>query len=81
MIGSLVAVPLPSSVGPRPASSFEVDPLQTWLWDEHRIQALTPRWPAWPSRLLRASVHGYTHRGDLERLARAVADGLKREQS
>jgi isopenicillin-N epimerase len=72
MIGSIATVPLP----PGDPGAVLVDPLQTRLFEEERIEIQMPLWPSPPSRLLRLSAQLYNARGDYERLAAALGRHL-----
>jgi isopenicillin-N epimerase len=75
MIGALAAVPLPDAKAP-PATFF--DPLQTRLYDEHRIEAIVSYFPAYPRRLLRVCAQAYNALAQYERLAKLLPLELAR---
>jgi isopenicillin-N epimerase len=72
MIGSLASVPLPDGGAEPPASPLYADPLQTELFERHRIEVPVPPWPAPPRRLVRISAQLYNDIGQYERLAAAL---------
>lgn len=76
MLGSLASVPLPPTTGPAPASAFDVDPLWTALYTQHRIEIPVFPWPAPPERLLRIACQIYVERSDVERLCDALRQCL-----
>jgi isopenicillin-N epimerase len=75
MIGSLAAVPIPDG-GNAPTRLMHIDPLQEWLWREHRIEVPISTWPAAPKRLVRISAQLYNARGQYEDLALALREAL-----
>lgn len=75
MLGSMASVPLPDSSAP-PAGWRELDPLQRYLREEHRIEVPVMAWPAHPKRLLRISAQAYNTLDQYQRLAEAVLGGL-----
>ncbi len=75
MIGSLVAVPIPDG-GVAPSRLMQIDPLQEWLWREHRIEVPVSTWPARPHRLLRISAQLYNARAQYEELGGALREAL-----
>ncbi len=78
MIGALAALPLPPSPHPPPTSALYVSPLQTALFERHRIEVPIVPWPLHPNRLLRISAFLYNTDADYEHLA-GVLPGLLRE--
>ena len=72
MIGSLAALPLPDGGGGAPLSALYADPLQSALFDRHRIEVPVPPWPAPPKRLIRVSAFLHNTREDYVRLAAAL---------
>lgn len=72
MLGSLAAVPLWDGDGAPPTSALYVDPLQSTLFDEHRIEVPIPPWPGPPKRLVRISAHLYNHVQEYRTLADAL---------
>lgn len=75
-IASLVSVPLPPAEE-RLTSAFDVDPLQTALWEEHRIEVPIMHWPTSPERVLRISVQAYNRPEEYAALCAALeARGL-----
>ena len=78
MIASLASVVLPLSddvVVDTPTG----DPLQDQLWQRHRIEVPTWRWPHPRVRLLRISPQIYNSREQYEQLATALVEELRRE--
>jgi isopenicillin-N epimerase len=73
MIGTLAAVPLPPDESGTPADLFNGDPLQRWLFDEHRIEVPIFTWPASPRRQVRISAQAYNELAEYEALAAALA--------
>ncbi len=78
MIGTLAALPLPPSPHPPPTSALYVSPLQTALFERHRIEVPIVPWPGHPNRLIRISAFLYNTDADYERLAE-VLPALLRE--
>ena len=73
MIGSLVALPVPSGFGAAPAPvDGERDPLQAALFDRFGIELPVFTWPALACRILRVSAQLYNGVADYERLAGAL---------
>jgi isopenicillin-N epimerase len=72
LVGALVAVPLPESGGPPPIITNGLDPLQSALFDRHRIEVLVSALPVPPHRMLRVTAHLYNDEQDYERLVRAL---------
>jgi len=72
MIGTLAAVPLPDSDGPRPAAGSMNDPLQAVVYERHRVEVPIFVFPQYPRRLVRIAAQLYNSRGQIERLARAL---------
>ncbi len=82
MVGSLAAVPLPDPSEPSaPASPaaapLGVDPLQTRLFEKHRIEVPVMPWPEPPKRLLRISAQLYNKPDQYQRLASALMTELR----
>lgn len=69
MIGSMVAVPLPAAAD---AEARDVDPLQTRLFDQDRIEVPIFRGPG-GTRCLRISAQVYNDCGQYQRLGEALA--------
>ncbi len=68
MLGSMAAVLLPPlRVPPQPPSLF--DPLQDFLWHQHRIEVPIIDWPSPPVRLIRVSAQAYNAPGQFQFLA------------
>jgi isopenicillin-N epimerase len=77
MIGSLAALPLPDDHrAAGPSEPLSGDPLQTTLFDAHRIEAYVLPWPAPPRRLIRVSAQLYNEPADYARLADVLAELL-----
>ena len=76
MIGSLAAVPLPDGSAEPPTTALYADPLQSALFDRHRIEVPIPPWPSPPRRLIRLSAQLYNDIGQYERLAVALREEL-----
>jgi len=74
MIGSLATVPLPPGRTTGAVSAWDVDPLQTALYDEDQVEVPIMPFPAPPARVVRISAQAYNKLDDYARLA----DGLKR---
>ncbi|MFO1078184.1 MAG: aminotransferase class V-fold PLP-dependent enzyme [Planctomycetota bacterium] len=72
MLGSLASVCLRRSDVP-PRGPLGLDPLQEWLFAEHRIEVPVMRWPHPPLRLLRISPQAYNSAAQYEALAAAAA--------
>ncbi|MCA8955086.1 MAG: aminotransferase class V-fold PLP-dependent enzyme [Planctomycetes bacterium] len=73
MLGSLAAVPIPARTDGAGTSPMTIDPLQDWLFHEHRIEVPVMSWPAAPRRLLRIAAQAYNHLDDYRRLGAALA--------
>ena len=80
MIGSLATVPLPDGP-PAPPSPLYVDPLQTRLFEKHRIEVPIFPWPAPPKRFLRISAQLYNSLSDYETLAHRLLEALQDTRS
>jgi isopenicillin-N epimerase len=78
MIGSLAAVTLPESSGRLATTPLESDPLQTVLFETHRIEVPLWSWPGPPRRHLRIAAQIYNDRAQFERLAAALSSELRR---
>jgi isopenicillin-N epimerase len=76
LVGALVAVPLPDAGGPPPIITNGLDPLQSALFDRHRIEVLVSALPVPPHRLLRVTAHLYNDEQDYETLVRALRELL-----
>jgi isopenicillin-N epimerase len=91
MLGSLAAVELPPSTAPPPLepgadvddeSTYPLDPLHDWLWDERRIEVPVYPWPHSPAdsqprrRLLRISAQVYNTIDDYELLASVLGEAV-----
>ncbi|MBX3746269.1 MAG: aminotransferase class V-fold PLP-dependent enzyme [Verrucomicrobiae bacterium] len=70
MIGSLATVPLPPALFPPLPAPFAPDPLQTRLFDRHRIEV--PCLTFTGRRCLRISTHRYNTLDDIRQLAAAL---------
>lgn len=73
MIGTLVTLPIPVP-GPAARSAFDIDPLQTELFERHRIEVPIFSWPAPPARWFRVSAQLYNSPEDYETLARGLRE-------
>ncbi len=71
MIGSLASVPL-SPDGASASSPSALDPLQRWLFEQHRIEVPVFHWPDPELRILRISAQVYNELGEYEALAGAL---------
>lgn len=68
MLGSLAAIPLPPLHLPdQPPSLF--DPLQDWLWHQHRVEIPVIDWPSPRIRVIRLSAQLYNTVADYQFLA------------
>jgi isopenicillin-N epimerase len=76
MIGSMAAVPLPDAASGPLKPPLYFDPLQDALLERYRIEVPVIPWPAWPSRLVRASAQLYNRREEYGRLAAALGEVL-----
>ncbi|MCC7398868.1 MAG: aminotransferase class V-fold PLP-dependent enzyme [Planctomycetes bacterium] len=74
MLGSLAAVELPCSDAP--TSALGVDPLQTRLYDAHRIEVPVMRWAQPKHRLVRISPQIYNDLAQYAYLAQALRQEL-----
>ncbi len=75
LLGSMASLPL-SDAREKPANWRDIDALQRYLRQEHRIEVPVMAWPAHPKRLLRISAQAYNSLEQYERLAEAVSRGL-----
>jgi hypothetical protein len=78
----MATLPLPpGSQGSATAESRAViarfDPLQTWLFDERRIEVPVVTFGAPPQRWFRVSAHAHNTLGDYARLAEALTEAQK----
>jgi isopenicillin-N epimerase len=76
MLGSLATLPLPARLqtgGDSRAVIARFDPLQTRLFDEHRIEVPCVRWGAPARSWFRISAQAYNSAADYARLADALA--------
>ncbi|MFO0983573.1 MAG: aminotransferase class V-fold PLP-dependent enzyme [Planctomycetota bacterium] len=73
MLGSLAAVPLPGAPATAPRPPLYLHPLQTELFDRHRIEVPIMAWPAAPQWQLRISAQIYNEPAHYRALARALA--------
>jgi isopenicillin-N epimerase len=76
MLGSLASVPLPDGGLRDLTVGKPLDPLQTALYREFKIEVPVLAWPVLPRRLLRVSAQLYNGPAQYERLAAALADLL-----
>jgi isopenicillin-N epimerase len=72
MVGSMAAVPLPDGAGEEATSLYGGDPLQTLLFERHRIEVPVIPWPAPPRRLVRLSAQVYNRLDEFRHLAAAL---------
>ncbi len=73
MIGTLVTLPI-STAGPEALSAFDIDPLQTALFEQHHIEVPVFSWPAPPARWFRISAQLYNAEQDYDALSRALSE-------
>lgn len=73
MIGALAALPLAGATSER-LSAFEVDPLQTALFERYGIEVPIYPWPTPPLRLVRVSAQLYNERADYVKLGAALRE-------
>jgi len=79
MLGSMATLPLPDAFQEKePGESRAViarfDPLQSALFEQHRIEVPLLRWGAPARRWFRISAHAYNSLDEYERLADAIAE-------
>ncbi len=72
MLGSIFPIPLPWLQPPAPPSPDWADPLQNWLWTEHRIEVLITFISREPRRILRISAQIYNGDDEYRYLAEAL---------
>jgi len=72
MLGSMFPIPLPWLQPPEPPSPEWADPLQDWLWAEHRIEVLITFISRDPRRILRISAQLYNGDDEYRYLAEAL---------
>ena len=75
LLGSMASLPLPDARD-KQANWRDIDALQRYLRQEHRIEVPVMAWPSHPKRLLRISAQAYNSLEQYERLAEAVSRGL-----
>ncbi len=73
MIGSMATLPLPVA-GPVLGSAFDVDPLQTELFQQYRVEVPIFAFPGPGARCLRISAQLYNHVDEYRVLARALTE-------
>ncbi len=73
MIGSMATLRLPVP-GPELGSAFDVDPLQTELFEKYRVEVPIFAFPAPGARCLRISAQVYNHVDEYRSLARALTE-------
>lgn len=73
MLGSIASIPLPPGDPNLKLGAFDVDPVQTRLFEEQRIEVPIFPWPAAPQRLVRLSAQLYNDIEDMRALAGALA--------
>lgn len=71
--GPMISLPLPTQGLTAPGHGHR-DPLQDYLWDEHRIEVPITWWHG--QRLVRVSCHLYTTTDDIERLSKGLTEAL-----
>jgi isopenicillin-N epimerase len=74
MVGALYPVPLPWRQYPDPPPPDWADPLQDWLWYEHRLEVPVTFIPGEPSRILRISAQLYNGPEEYTYLAALLED-------
>jgi isopenicillin-N epimerase len=74
MLACLAALPLHSQDVPLAVWPLEADPLQEWLWAEHRIEVPVFGWPALGKRMIRISAAAHNVPEDYERLREALCE-------
>jgi isopenicillin-N epimerase len=81
MLGSMATLPLPEPLQDNAGESRAViarfDPLQTLLFEQHRIEVPLIRWGAPARRWFRISAHAYSRLSEYELLAAALLDAAK----
>jgi isopenicillin-N epimerase len=70
--GSMIALPLPDSVAE--TAEGHMHPLQTRLWEKHRIEVPVINWRG--RRWIRVSCHLYNDRSDIDRLVDALQNEI-----
>ncbi|RHZ52343.1 hypothetical protein CDV55_103713 [Aspergillus turcosus] len=78
MLGSMVTMPLPDTVGSE--SSQGTLPLQKHLMDHARIEIQVYNWPKYPKRVLRFSIQAHNSLDQIEYLARQLKAALEAER-
>ena len=73
MLAAMATIPLPDSFQRAPFTSDRIDPLQTRLLDEHRIEVPIIRWGTPARRFVRLSAQAYNSTEDYRALAAALA--------
>ncbi len=74
MIGSLAAIPLRHRDVTPAVWPLEEDPLQEWLWKEHRVEVPVFAWRAIDLRMIRISAAAHNVDADYDRLLEALAE-------
>jgi isopenicillin-N epimerase len=72
MLGSMATLPLPMR-GPVLGSAFDVDPLQTRLFEDHHVEVPIFSFPQPGARCLRISAQMYNRQADYHALAQALS--------
>jgi isopenicillin-N epimerase len=72
MIGSIAAIPLPPEFGLYQGSARGIDPLQDWLWEQHRIEVPIIPWVEPAPKLIRISAQVYNDPQQYHTLATAL---------
>lgn len=78
MLGSMVTIPLPDTVGSE--SPQGTLPLQKHLMDHARIEIQVYNWPQYPKRVLRFSIQAHNSLDQIEYLARHLKAALEAER-
>jgi isopenicillin-N epimerase len=81
MLGSMATLPIPGPLqdcnGESRAVIARFDPLQTLLFERHRIEVPLLRWGAPARRWFRISAHAYNRLQEYELLAAALSEAAK----
>lgn len=74
MIATLAALPLRNQTVAPAVWPLEEDPLQEWLWAEHRVEVPVFAWPALNMRMIRISAAPHNVPSDYDRLLDALGE-------
>ena len=74
MIATLAALPLRNQTVAPAVWPLEEDPLQEWLWAEHRVEVPVFAWPALNLRMIRISAAPHNVPSDYDRLLDALGE-------